>query len=272
MTLTSDTIRELSGAPTELIDDTKIQNILSTIETKTSSYFGIRTKPTQNIELVSITDPKNIKVKKTPVLSLDYISINNNELNLSDVKITRSGNIRKTGSNTFFQYGLNTFNRQAKVKYTYGWVEENEDTINILDTTISSGNSQTITLNDSTDFNSNDYISIEDFNGYKEITKIISVSGNDITVNLKNSYNGDIKIVKLDTPKIIQEYIKYETCMAVALNAVGGTYTFNTSYSKGDLSTTKGVPYPHWEKSFNSNQKLRDEVLNLINDSLIISS
>lgn len=266
--ITTQELRDLSGAPESLITDTQINSFLTLVREKVKTVLGIVTTPTMNMEVIPILDPTNIQVNKSPLLSIKSLSVNDRNYDLNEFHFRRSGTIFKDRGN-FYNYSSSSRRYKAKVKYVYGYVEEDTQNTQFIDTTISSGSS-TITLNDATNYTANDWISIEDFNGFKEIVKIDSISNNDITVNLENSYNGDIKITKLIEPKIIEEFVKYETCMAIALNAIGNTYTFNTSYSKGGASFNKGVPYPHWEKSFNTNQKLRDEVRGIIFDSLTI--
>lgn len=266
--ITTQELRDLSGAPESLITDTQINSFLTLVREKVKTVLRIVTTPTTNMEIIPILDPTNIQVNNSPLLSIISLNVNDTNYNLNEIHFRRSGTIFKDGGD-FYNYSSSSRKYKAKVKYIYGYVEEDTQTVQFIDTNVSSGTS-TITLNDATNYRVNDWISIEDFNGFKEIVEINSISNNDITVTLQNSYSGDIKITTLIEPKIIEEFVKYETCMAIALNAIGNTYTFNTSYSKGGASFNKGVPYPHWEKSFNTNQKLRDEIRGIIFDSLTI--
>ena len=54
---------------------------------------------------------------------------------------------------------------------------------------------------------------------------------------------------KIQIPYVIKRFMELEAAIYVGINAIGATYTFNASYSIGDLSVVKGVPYTHWRES-----------------------
>lgn len=59
-------------------------------------------------------------------------------------------------------------------------------------------------------------------------------------------------------PSIVEKYCAILAAIYCAEYMIGSTYTFATSYSHPDISISKGVPYPHFEKVFNSLVKKRD--------------
>lgn len=270
MVITIDEIRDLTGAPESLIADNTITSLINFIQKKTNQYYSIKTKPTTNIETIHISDIYNLQVNRTPLLAVNKFILGDNEIPLNDIYFNSLGAIRKERSN-FYRYGYTSTQKVAKVKYIYGFVEEDEDTTNFLETTINSGTNVNIAVEDGTLFQIGDWISIQDFQS-KEIVKIKSISSNNLVVDLVNNYSNDIKVSKLIEPKIIEEFNKYEVCIAVALRAIGSTYTFNTSWSNGGISVNKGIPYPHFEKMFNSNIKLRDELRGVLEGRLISSA
>lgn len=269
MAITVSEIRALSGAPKSLIDDSTIQTLIDFVKLKTQEYYQIRTTPTMNIESIHINDVYNVQVTKIPLLSLKKFKIGDRELDLSDLYFNGLGAIRKEKSN-FYSYGAGLTQKTAKIKYVYGFVDEDENTLNFTTSALSSGNNVNITVEDGTLFLANDWIKIQDFDT-TEIVKVKSVSSNTLTVDLDFSFDEDAKVVKLIEPKIIEEFNKYEVCVAVALRAVGSTYTFNTSWSNGNTSISKGVPYTHWAQSFDKNVEMRNELRGVIEAKLMSS-
>ena len=65
-------------------------------------------------------------------------------------------------------------------------------------------------------------------------------------------------------PILIKKLTAVTAGLMVGGYMVGSTYTFNTSYSLGDLSINKGVPYPHFEKILSTLTKQREFLITKI--------
>ena len=59
-------------------------------------------------------------------------------------------------------------------------------------------------------------------------------------------------------PAIVKNLCATIAAVAIANYMIGSTYTFATSYSMPDLSVTKGVPYPHFDRALSALTKQRD--------------
>ena len=86
--------------------------------------------------------------------------------------------------------------------------------------------------------------------GTKEVAQINDTpAGTTIQVDqLVKTHDSDSVVIKLQIPYYIKRFMEIEAAIYVAVYAIGGTYTFNTSYSLGDLSVNKGEPYPQWRE------------------------
>jgi hypothetical protein len=65
-------------------------------------------------------------------------------------------------------------------------------------------------------------------------------------------------------PEIIKKLTAVVAGLMVGSYMIGKTYTFATSYSIPEMSITKGVPYPHFEKVVNELAKQRDYLVERI--------
>lgn len=59
-------------------------------------------------------------------------------------------------------------------------------------------------------------------------------------------------------PVLIKEFTAVLAALSGAMNRIGGTFTIATSYSVPDLSVTKGVPYPHFDRALKALEDKRN--------------
>jgi len=273
--VTADEVRDITGAPTDLIDDTTINNLIGSVEDKTKAKFNIVFTPKTKIETLTGEYKDKILLDEYFPLTAYKVVNGSTEIDLENIYVhTKEGFLEIYGESVtgggaypysgqrFSQYDLD-----VKVKYLYGAVERDTDNQTEISVALTAGNAVSIEVADSSIFSDNDYAFIEDTNRAKEVFKITSVDDTThITAEkLVNDYESGALVSKAKTMELFKQFVLYETGLAVGTSAVGSTYTFNTSYSLGALSTNKGVPYPHWEKNTQLCKQRRDELLERIN-------
>lgn len=251
-------VRNRSGAPSSLINDDSIEHAIEIVEESMKKYLNCEFTPKQDIEVLT-SDRKNyFYTTEIPLLTVRELKSDDNTLDVSKLHTYRSGKVIL--SNDADISLLSTNQKGITIKYIHGYVTET-DTDTETTSDASSGSSVALDVSDSSDFASNDWVKIIGMDGNEEVAKITSTSSGQITVDklIKDHESGSI-VTKVDTPEFIKQYLELETAIYVAINAVGATYTFNASYSLGDLNIQKGVPYTHWSESLKQNMKERNEM------------
>jgi len=69
-------------------------------------------------------------------------------------------------------------------------------------------------------------------------------------------------------PILVRDLCSVIAGMMTAMNMIGGTYTFATNYSIPDLSVSKGVPYPHFDRALSAMKNKRDWLIVQINNKI----
>jgi hypothetical protein len=136
-----------------------------------------------------------------------------------------------------------------------------EKTTTITESTadVEDGTSVDIAVDSSTSFTVEDLFIIEGMDGKIEACKITAKDTGEITVDeLVQDHESGSLITKLQTHELLKQFILYETGVMVGINAIGGSYTFATSYTMPEYSTTLGVPHPHFSKMIDDLVKQRD--------------
>lgn len=259
--ITVDEARLQSGAPRELISDDDIENYINIVEPQVERYMNTVFTPTQEIENIWPREMPTLQTRKNPLLTVRDFRFDNDSINTKNLEVYEESGIVRLGNNAPFS-DFNNKNK-ATIKYLYGLVEE-DDISSDLEEEVDSGNDITITTSDdiSSDLEEGDYVRIQGMDGNREISRINSISGTDITLDkLVLGHESDSRVVKLKTPEYIKRLIMAETAIAIAVYAIGSTYTFNTGYSIGELSIQKGVPYTHWETNLQKNQEIRNSIM-----------
>ena len=122
------------------------------------------------------------------------------------------------------------------------------------------GTSVAIAVSSESGFTTNDWVEIYGIDGLREVAKVTGTGANEITVDqLVFGHVTASVVVLLQTPEYVKRFLEIESAIAVAIYAVGNTYTFNASYNiLGQISVVKGVPHTHWRESIAANRKERD--------------
>jgi len=243
-------VRNRSGAPTSLITDVQITQYITEVEAEMARWINTAFTPKQTIEIVDGKGTSRMFTKKNPLLSVRAMTLNDStSITPSYIDWYKpSGKMvlsKSAESSTYTQGHQNTF-----IKYIYGMVEETT-TDTTLSTASTSGTTVSLTVASITGFADEDWVEIYGMDGNKEVAQISGTPATSTIIvdQLVQSHAADSVIVKLQIPEHIKTYMLIEASISAAINAIGATYTFNASYSLGDLQVTKGVPYTHWRES-----------------------
>jgi len=257
--VTAAEVRQVCGAPTALISDADIEALIANVESSTEGLMNTKFTPTQKIEITNGNNLDYIFTLYNPLLSVRELKTNSTAITPEYLKLHKgSGQIvLGTGSEAgVFVYGNNT----VAIKYLYG-LQEYSSTTTTLSTATTTGSAVEMAVASSTGIVAEDWVEIIGMDGYCEVAQVSSVDTGVITVDkLVYDHEADSVITLLQIPKKLKYFIMFEAGIAVALNAIGSTYTFNTNYGLGELSVTKGVPYPHFNTQYEKLIKSRDEL------------
>ena len=270
MEVTVEQVRAFSGAPKELISDERIKILISTNRAKTEDLFGVKFVPTKRVETLNGEFKRKLVVSEYfPLTTLKLIN-GETEIDTNNLyEHTELGFIEIITLPTTFNLrggigsGFSGYNLDVKVKYLYGAIERDTSFQYETESDISKGNNVVVELDDTNNLVVGDWVFIEDLNKRKEVAQIsdINFSTNNVTFKqLTKGFKSGALVSKARPMRIFMEYLLYECALAVAIEAIGSTYTFNTSYSIEGVSATRGVPYTHWRESASRSQSLRDEL------------
>jgi hypothetical protein len=247
--ITADDVRRASGAPSSLISDAFINEAITIVESEMKRWMNTAFVPTQRIDHLNGNSLQRLFTMKNPLLSVRALTINDStsitpstlDWSKSSGKVTLSnsseGSVFTTGNN-------NTF-----IKYLYGLLEDSSTETTTTAAAIV-GTSVALSVASITGFADEDWVEIYGMDGSKEVAQINDTPvGTTIQVDqLVKAHESGSTIIKLQIPYYIKRFMEIEATIYVAVYAIGGTYTFNTSYSLGELSVNKGEPYPQWRE------------------------
>jgi len=265
--ITADDVRRSSGAPTELITDTLINEAIALVESEMKRWMNTAFIPTVKIEHRDGNALQRMFTMKNPLLSVRALTVNDTTT-IAPANIDwekQSGKLllnKDAESGTFVTGQNNTF-----IKYLYGLLEESTTT---TDSTADSavGTSVSLAVTSISGFADEDWVEIYGMDGKQEVAQISGTpSGTTIVVDqLVQTHASGSTIVKLQIPYKIKRYMEIEATIYISIYAIGGTYTFNTSYSLGELTVNKGEPYPQWREVIQrmiNERKMRRETLKI---------
>ena len=262
--ITKTQIRALCGIGTDIVDDTKLDNIITEVENKTLNYFGVNPTPKKMIEILDGNNKNTIMINKPYILKLLELKVSDNSIDLSNVTINiKSGII--TIDNTKNPYIFLPYKNGIKLKYLSGFMDKDTTSITEIDTGVSAGSSVEIVVDDESIFEEDDWVLIEGTDGKREVAQITAVSrdNSSITVDLLvQDHEEESIVIKMKTDDSYIQFLLYETALSTSITAVGGSYNFATGYTFPEYSVQKGVPYSHFVKAINDLEKQRDIVKN----------
>lgn len=255
MIISVEDVRIKSGAPSSLVSDSEIESIISEVEGAAKKYLNAVFTPEETVEVNKASGWRYFYVDNIPLLSVRDLRSDGLVLDVSEVLFDSSGKVELTSDND--PSVLSSKTQGVSVRYVHGWVVEGAKTKSTSE--VSAGISVSVSVSDTSIFEVGDWIRLKGLDGHVEACKVESVGSGVLTVDeLAFSHESGSIVVKLLTPEFIKQYLKVEATIYVALNAIGATYTFNASYSLGDLNIQKGVPYTHWSESIQKAFKERE--------------
>ena len=242
-------VRYSSGAPVSLISNTAVEHAILIVEKETAKKMNTKFVPTRRVDIMDGTGNNRFFTEKNPVLKILTCKSDDNDIDPTWLDVSRGSGMcrlnQDSDTNTFIaiQNGL-------RVSYLYGHLVPDDDNRTTTNGAVSAGTSVVVAVDDAGSIAVNDWIEIMGMDGYQEVALVTAVSSNDITVDLLNFDHEDESVFyKIEIPYEIKRFMELEASIYVGINAIGATYTFNASYSLGDLAVVKGVPYTHWRES-----------------------
>ena len=246
--ITTADVRRSSGAPTALISDADISSFIDNVEKEMEKWVNTKFTPTTRIDILDGNGTYRIFTRKNPLLSIRALTTNDNAETPANIRwYKQSGKVQLKGD---ADAGIFLAKEQdTKIQYLYGLLEETstETTTSAVSTV---GTSISLTVSSISGFADNDWCEIIGVDGNQEVFQISGdPAGSAIVADqLVKTHVSGSRLVKIDVPEYIKRYMEIEATIAVAINAIGSTYTFNTSYTIGELTVNKGEPYPQWRE------------------------
>jgi hypothetical protein len=269
--ITATQVRGRSGIPTSLMTDAEINTIIDQVESEMERYLNTALTPRTNIDILDGNGTEIIFTQKNPLLKVISIECNDSSIDADDVYVHEPSGEIYLGDNASASYWTNGKNNTF-IKYIYGMQEEDLSTTTDTSADVVAGTSVSIGVTSSSSFAVNDWVKIKGMDGYKEVFKISAITDSThITADqLIAPHESGSMIIKMRLPQTIKNYMLNEASIAVAITAIGETYTFNASYQLGELQVTKGVPYTHWRESVEKLMKERARLQNMIKPRPVI--
>lgn len=268
--VTPEAVRRHSGADEDIISDKDIEELI--VETRKNFELYLNTKflPTEDIEIQHIDhasiQQKNFKIYHGPLLNI-Y------EVRLGDKKIEDfradylSGVLYIQSPINAFHFDPLTYSRENtdfRARILYGTVEKDESEKSFITEDIEPGDEVEVKVDDAENIKADEWVWIEGMDGNREACEVKErdTQNNKFTISrVTQKHEEGSLIYRLRVEESIKSLITYEVVIRIAIKATGGTYKFNTTYSLGDMSVSKGVPYTHWQQVYNQASQKREDIL-----------
>ena len=259
-------VRLLVGIGTSDISDTDMNTIIEDAEYEAERLLRTEFGNNEYEESKTSRDGSNILMAtKTPVNKLVEVQVGGSSVSPKYVKFDRrSGRVVLTDNAEKTEWSDNE-EKDNFLRYKYGRLEKTA-----TETTITSNakaGDTSISVGTAAGFTTNDHVMIigtgtGETIGHQEIETVTGTAHNTISVNpLQYDHPAGNKVIKMQIPNMEKQLAKTLAGIIAAINRVGGTFKFATSYSIPEKSVTKGVPYPHFEKVLNRLTERQNELL-----------
>lgn len=251
-------VRYASGAPVALISNAAVEHIITLVEGETAKKMNTKFVPTRRVDIMDGTGLNRFFTEKNPVLKILSCKSDSNTIDPDWIDVSRGSGMCRLNEDSDTNVFVSKQN-SLSVAYLFGHLVPDDDNRTTTNGAVSAGSSVVVTVDDAGTIAVNDWIEIIGTDGNREVAQVTNVSSNDLTVDLLNFSHVDESVLyKIQIPLTIKRFMELEAAIYVGLNAVGATYTFNASYSIGDLSVVKGVPYTHWRETIIKNVQERE--------------
>jgi len=273
--ITANDVRLIVGLGTTDISDADTTTFISWAEYEAENDLKTRFGRNNERERITKWDSSNVaRLTHTPINQIVEVQIGGTSIDTRHVKFDRtSGRIILTGDAVKNQWD-GTSDKDNFVKYNYGKLEttSTETTLQLVGTA-----AQTTLIASGADFLIGDYVMVVgtgtgNTDGFSEILAVTGTSDSTITVTKKQyKHNVGADVIKMEVPNVAKQLAMTIAGLGIAARQIGKTFKFATSYSIPELSITKGVPYPHFERLSQNLLKRRDMLLKQFRKELAIA-
>lgn len=240
--------RVVSGISVTLISDADMTELIEDIEFQIERYLNSNFTPTIEIDRMDGNAQSSIFSKRSPMLSLRFLSTNDVEVSIASTKFEQSGRIRiQTGteSQIFTQVKDKVF-----IKYVFGRVEWDKINATTTDAASIAGTSIALSVVSETGFTTGDWIEIYGTDGNREAAQITATDTGEITVDeLAYAHNSGslVRLVKIAAE--VERLIKIWVGIAAVTRAVGQSFDDITGYTMGEFQVQKGEPFTQFRET-----------------------
>ena len=266
--VTAAQVRLVCGLPSNLLNDSELDGIIAIVEAKMPQFLNC--KSLLPVEDIAIFTGYNVldshKMPFQMVLSVRSLTVGENTVTAGNVTWDEESGIVTLGNEAEAAVWSKS-DKANIVKYVTGYVREDLSVSTTTTLAEVAGTNVSIALASITGFSEDGWVVIYGTDGYRETTQINAAPGGGaIQVDqLVYGHTAGSLVRKMTVPGEILELIMFEAGLFALVNVTASTYVINTSYSLGDISATKGVPYTHMINAFDRLYKRRNDVLKRVN-------
>ena len=264
-------VRAKIGVQDDIISDTTIQANIDLTQSNTRDILKVNFTPKINIDIIKPDVNRQQQLRRKCPLKIISLKVGTRDVDVKTIYLNYIAGLisfKPSSSEAIF---TTSPTERIKVKYLNAFISKDEDIITEIDTSdVISGTSVDVNVEDTSNMNINDYFMFEDLEGSVEVAKITNIVANVITFDsLINDYVIGSLLTKIKPNEVLKQFLLLETSVACAINAMGGSYNFNTSYSIEGVTTNLGVPHPHFSKVVDELKPLRDRQWQLLQSRVV---
>ena len=261
--VTIESVRTACGITTKFITDADMSELLEYMEEEIEQFINTRFQPFTVIEQHNGNDSERLILRHNPVLKIRQLNIDGTDQDLDAIRCDSEPGIiwltTEAAAGSFIT--KSTERNLIRIKYDYGLLEKTT-TQTTTDAAELEGDSVVIAVADATSFEADDYIEITGMDSMKEVTRISSITDNNITVdNLSTGHEAGSLITRMRVPKVAERLMLVACSMAAVARVVGQSFDEITGYSLSELSVQKGEPYTQWREVTTQLQKEYNKLL-----------
>lgn len=259
-------VRLVVGIGSSSISDANMNTMITNAESETDRLLNTISTPTRVIErYITPHSPSFIMLRKTPVTKVLNIIVGGTAGTSVEVNETildgNTGRLTLTNAANKTTFSSDDINGNI-IDYNYAKME-NSSTETSTTAATGTGNHVAVSVGSTGGLSVDEYVKLESYQDENaETTKLIAVGNGTLGMDLSWVHQNGARVIKQQVPVMVKELVRITAAIMASRNMVGSTYTFATSYQLPEISMTKGVPYPHFEKVYNSLIKQRDYLLN----------
>ena len=258
-------VRLLVGIKSTDVSDADMNSIITNAEFEVERILNTTYTPRRILErYITPTSPSFVMLHRTPVTKVVSITAGGTDGTAIDPAKTilyqDTGRLQLTNDAEKTQFDDDVVQGNL-IDYYYAKLEDSRTETTVSATT-GTGSDITISVGSTGSLSHGDYVKFVGYlNESPETTEITDIGTGTFRCDLSWNHFTGSRVIKQQVPDMVKELIKCIGGIMTALHMVGSTYTFATSYSIPEMSVTKGVPYPHFEKVVNTLTTRRDYLL-----------